>query len=853
MDISCRQTSPKSSHNLTIRTILTHTMSILPVRFTTLLKLSLVYYVVYLTFFVCRNDYSDSNDIVQYTCGHINNSVYPIWTSQIQPHLDKLDKDYGISASVKPVVAEIHSKIAALDEKFEISYKSEKAWASTKIWATEVFGDISIRAILIAKFQYARLMLYWEGNVAPITKYYVAQYQKTWGTSINRFANKARLNAHVYWKSSKRHTLRFFSLKVAPFYHQIVNTVSSNKHVVRMWDAIHPEAAVAEIQRVYAILLKKSVEYSTKLQRKKDFILAEIKNFHKIDTLKKRWKRDTAKTLSLVKEILEDVISYNKPVVDDETPVDLDVETETEIEESVPEEEVVDVVEESESESVESGTQSESEVDDSDSEETEVVTFTATQTRTVTVVKSGPPPSPETTAAEESAGDVVSVELNEDVTKYGDDSSKAQIDFELNYWKSKVDKTLDLAYNSLESEMKDALNATIESLKEKISSNFTELLQGNYARYKVMNELISRIDKDSQYIRESGKIIEEPEVDRQIMRDRIKEAYEAVEGSMKDVEVNLNQFHLEIMEKYFAVVQDTVDVLESFADTTILDFSNRLSGLLEILETNSDFEDELSWSAWKQFHKVKDLIFSIRDKIYNEAEEYKYNPRGKTKPNGLRTWDQYLDNINFHIKFLLTDNDEYLKLVRAKANIAYQLREGLTRELVAKAEADALAEAEALAEAQAKAEAEEKARADAIAEEEYMKSVNAKVNEANEAYQLLKESESSVVLESVTSETTELEQPEAAEIESSEPASVVTEIISQGSPENIKVTILEENLEDPESPADAFPEQVQEEVDLSGLPVDDTIAAEPQSFDDDNIVEELEVVEDAPELLEATD
>lgn len=814
-------------------------MSILPVRFTTLLKLSLVYYVVYLTFFVCRNDYSDSNDIVQYTCGPINSSVYPIWTSQIQPHLDKLDKDYGISASVKPVAAEIHSKIAALDEKFEISYKSEKAWASTKIWATEVFGDISIRAALIAEFQYARLMLHWEGNVSPITKYYVARYQKTWGTSINRFANKARLNAHVYWKSSKRHTLRFFSLKVAPFYRQVVNTVSSNKHVVRMWDTIHPEAAVAEIQRVYAILLKKSVEYSTKLQRKKDFIQAEINNFHKIDTLKKRWKRDTAKTLSLVKEILEDVISYNKPVVDDETPVDLDVETETEIEESVPEEEVVDVVEESESESVESGTQSESEVDDSDSEETEVVTFTATRTRTVTVVKSGPPASPETAVAGESAaGEVVSVELNEDVTKYGDDSSKAQIDFELNYWKSKVDKTLDLAYNSLESEMKDVLNATIESLKEKISSNFTELLQGNYARYKVMNELISGIDKDSQYIRESGKIIEEPEVDRQIMRDRIKEAYEAVEGSMKDVEVNLNQFHLEIMEKYFAVVQDTVDVLESFADTTILDFSNRLSGLLEILETNSDFEDELSWSAWKQFHKVKDLIFSIRDKIYNEAEEYKYNPRGKTKPNGLRDWDQYLDNINFHIKFLLTDNDEYLKLVRAKANIAYQLREGLTRELVAKAEADALAEAEALAEARAKAEAEEKARVDAIAEEEYMKAVNAKVNEANEAYQLLKESESSVVLESVTSETAELEQPEAAEIESSEPESVVTEMLSQDSSENIEVTILEE---------------VQEEVDLSGLPVDDAIATEPQSFDDDNIVEELEPVEDAPELLEATD
>lgn len=875
-------------------------MSLLPVRLTTLLKLLLVYYVAYLTFFVCRQDYSESNDVVRYTCGHLNRSVYPVWTSQIQPRLDKLDKNYGISASVKPVVANVRSQTAALDEKYQISYTADKTLAAAKIWGKEVFGDIYLSLSLFIGYQYAKAKLYWEGNVSPVTQYYLAQYQKSWGNSINNFATKARINTQVYWRSSKRHVSRTLALHVVPYYHQLIDTLSKNKHVVQVWETIRFEKALTEIQRVYSILVQKSAVYSAKLQRKKDFLKAEINNFPKVDNLKKKWKRDTAKIVNVVNEILEDVTSSHKRVLDNETPIDVDNETGTEVEESI-EEEFVDVdAEEPESDSGPSGSESSDSVESTaesgdsdagesqdDSEEPEVVTFTATRTRTVTVVKNEPPPSQETAESEDftaSGAAIVSVELGEeDVTKYGEDSSKAQIEFELKYWKSKVDKTLDLAYNSLESEMKDALNTTIEELKEKISFNFTTLQLGNFARYKVMNELISAIDKDSQYIRESGKIIDEPEVDRQIMRDRIREAYDAVEGSMKDVEANLNDFHLEIMERYFSVVQDTVDVLESFADTTILDFSNRLSGLLEILETNADFEDELSWSAWKQFHKVKDLIFNIRDKIYNEAEEYKYNPRGRTKPNGLKAWDKYLDNINFHIKFLLTDNDEYLKLVRAKANIAYQLREGLTRELTSKAEAEALAKAEALAEAHAGAESEEKARADAIAEEEYLRSVNAKVSAANEAYRLQSE-QSSVVLESVSSETTEAEQPAAAEnevevsdsaeaIESSEsveaPESEYThsveaspESVDHNEPEShsqepvtIEVPVLGEIIEEEigEPKPETFAEQVQQAESSASEPVKDTIPTEPQTFDDDNIIGELEAVEDAPEALEATD
>lgn len=928
-------------------------MTLLPVRLSTLLRLSLVYYVVYLTFFVCRADYSESNDLVQYTCGHLNRSVYPVWTSQVQPHFNKLDKNYGISKTFKPVVVEFRNKIAAFDEKYQLSYKTDKAWAAVRIWANDKFGDVYLEAQLFVAYQIAKVKLHWAGSMAPITQYYLDQYEKTWGKSVNSFATKVRLNTSVYWRASKRHSSRLLSLHVVPIYLQITGSLSRNKHLTWLFDKARPEKAVAEVKKVYSILVEKSAEYSSKLQQKVDFIQDEFSNLNKDNKLKKKWKRDTNKIVEVMNGILEDVRSSRKRSTDDETPIDIDNETGTEVEESVPEalDELIEPeaqgsdpeftasadveftesmeIQSTEKESTETesteteSTQSESaetvstetELTETETETTEaqsvhstVLTYTSTKTLTVTVVKSGPPPSKKSAESggpdqAASGAEVASVEhTEENVAKYGEDSSEAQIDFELKYWKSKVDKTLDLAYNSLESDMKDFLNATIAELKDKISSNFTALQLGNFARYKVMNELIAAIDKDSEYIRESGTIIEEPEVDRQIMRDRIKEAYNEVEESMKHVEVNLNEAHLQIMETYFAVVQDTVDVLESFADTTILDFSNRLTGLLEILETNSDFEDELSWSAWKQFHKVKDLIFNIRDSIYNDAEAYKLNPRGRTKPNGLKLWDQYLDNINFHIKFLLTDNDEYLKLVRAKANIAYQQREGLTAELNAKAKAKELAEVEALAKAKAVAEAEEKARTDAIAKEEYLKAADAKVNAANEAYQLQKEEEAresgqvvsevegsteveEAIVESAeeaTEEATEeaIDKPTRETEEAEETVQTVSEegAAEESSSQPSEIPDFAEKAEFPDENPSAVLDSI--EVPILGEIIEETVVAEtlsdfstasnaedaalspeamstvptePLAFDDDNIIEELEAFEDAPEALEATD
>lgn len=680
-----------------------------------LTKWALFFYVLYLVFFTCRSDYTHSYAVTQFTCRQLNSNVFPIWATLVQPHLNVLDERYSVSSTLNPYVSAIRAKAVVLDEKYRVTYKLDSALTYTGLWIHKVGGDAYFELNRYAALLGARAKLYYRGNVAPITDYYVGSYFKDWDHTMSSFWNNTKARALLLWRTTLRHSGRAWAVYIVPLYKASRIAFISNKHVAGVLEKLPPHKAVTEVKRIYAILYEKSAKLQAKLQAKTDFLIGEITTYDKFEDLKKKFKGDTANMVNVVNELLEEVKTYAKEKVEGKEKTEETLVAETQAQEHIDVESAVPEYEAASEAVSDFEYDEESGLEDIEDDETETLTLTKTQTATVTLDSSVI--SENSSESSEEINQVASVG-GEEVKPYGGDSSKAQIEYELNYWKNKVDKTLDLAHHSLEDDMRDFLRQTIEELKEAISANFTKVQQGNYIRYKEMGELISAIDKDSAYIRESGEIIEHPEVDRQIMRDKIKAAYEAVESSMKDVEANLNDAHLIVMEKYFEVVQSTVDVLESFADTTILDFSNRLTGLLDVLEGNSDYEEELSWWAWKQYHKVRELIFNIRDLIFNDAETYKLKPRGSVKPMGLLEWDKYLDNINFHIKFLLTDNDEYLKLVRAKANIAYQMREGLTRELRLKAEADEAERRDAMkaeAEARAKAEAEAKERADAEA------------------------------------------------------------------------------------------------------------------------------------------
>ncbi|OBA24428.1 hypothetical protein METBIDRAFT_10568 [Metschnikowia bicuspidata var. bicuspidata NRRL YB-4993] len=604
-------------------------------------------YLLYLVFYGCVSSSYLSNVISRHTCPPLQLVVYPVWFTYVQPHVLWLDKKLHVSNAVSANWHPVKESLHSFDEEHQISYFAERVYTAASSAAGSAYGATSRIVGPYARYVAAQSYLYYRKRIYPSALFYGARYKYMLETSVDFLCGCIRrhaLQALFYAKCGAHHVT---TLYVAPVCSSIGGTLSQYLFV---------RQAVVASRAMYSLLLEKLAQISLSLQQKKDFIRSESYNLLRAGDFNRAYFRGRADFSTVVSDILDEITDDAAPGIAAETP-------------------------ETPSESI-------TEDDFSEYSDEDEATLTITQTQTMFVTRQANELEP--TADSDSSG--LSLNLpetvsEEELTTLDSDSSQAQIEREILYWQSRVDKTLELVWDSLDVEFAPFLASKTEELKDAISANFSSLQQQNFLRYKEMNELIAAIHKDAEFIRETNTTIEEPEIDRQLMRDKIAEAYAMPQEVMKYVEQNLNEAHVLVMKQYNKAAQETVDVLESMAETVILDFSSRLSSLIGVLQLKEDFSDTMTWSAWKSFHKIKESIFEFRDQIFDDASAYKFNARGSKVPRGLESWAAYLGKVNFHISFLMRDNAEYLQLVRAKANVAYQEREGLTYRLKQEAKA----------------------------------------------------------------------------------------------------------------------------------------------------------------------
>lgn len=465
-----------------------------------------------------------------------------------------------------------------------------------------------------------------------------AQIQRHFGEHQENIRHKWAL----FRVASTAYASELYGAHLAPHLHSVwykMSTSPVGRQVHHYYQVLGLDRIFEGIGRLFVSL----TDRSSSLQLKTQFLKSELKGLVKpLDKLKAKFIKGDKSVAEVVKEIIEEVEESLKP-------------QDTVLEEAEAFQ-TADEVGDSEYDS------------DSDSEPSTVLI-----TSTITVQ---------------------SEELG-----VSENSHQHRLNEELQYWQSKVDKTLRLAYNSLDSDFSPLLEGILEDIKVPISESLKQVQQTNYEHYKKLNIMISDIEKDVSHIQETGEFPAEYSVSRQDMRDGISAATELSVQVLEGVQEKLAGAQKEIIIKYFSAIQNTIDILESFADVTVLEFSNRLTALLSFMEIEESYDEELGWKAWKLFHKTKEQIFQIRDKIFDEANEYKakyFHADNKVIPEALRPWDTYFREIHYHIGFLTHDNEEYLRLVRARANVAFQARESLEAKKAAEAEEGAkVAEAKA--------------------------------------------------------------------------------------------------------------------------------------------------------------
>lgn len=238
-------------------------------------------------------------------------------------------------------------------------------------------------------------------------------------------------------------------------------------------------------------------------------------------------------------------------------------------------------------------------------------------------------------------------------------------DFEI-----RINNTVDLALMSISHDINPFINETIESLKDEVTEIFKGIQNRNYQYYKESNQLISQIDKDISKIKTTNKTVET--VSRQDMRDLINDIKFYNNNQIQKVEAIINEKFEILMNKYLLVIQSTINVLESFIDASFQNFEFLLSNKMSQLT----LLDEFTWNNWKQFHNLKSVVLDSRDYIFDQANLLKSQKFDELSlDNDFSNWLSFLKSMDTHLSYVSTDNDEYLQLIRAKANVSYQLRE----------------------------------------------------------------------------------------------------------------------------------------------------------------------------------
>lgn len=309
-------------------------------------------------------------------------------------------------------------------------------------------------------------------------------------------------------------------------------------------------------------------------------------------------------------------------------------------------------------------------------------------------------------------------------------AKNSQLEELINYWDRKINRTLEASLMSLTNDMSVVINKIIENAKEDVTNNLTYLQKVNYDNYRELHSMIHEIEKDASLTTETGVIVnltnsDRDYFDRQAMRDRIQESIEACEDALSSVDKYLKEKHEEVSSIYFAKLQENFDIFESFAELSIQEFSSRLHSLLNTLESEKEIDETTGWHAWKKFHHIKSSLYEARDRLFEQAYDFHKNEDPSLIPESLVPWKAYVSNIKYHLIYLERDNDNYLKIVRAQANLAYQAREKAARDAIEaqyapkNTEADADDDSVDAADAHSASEASEPAESDSSRQSRY--------------------------------------------------------------------------------------------------------------------------------------
>lgn len=311
-------------------------------------------------------------------------------------------------------------------------------------------------------------------------------------------------------------------------------------------------------------------------------------------------------------------------------------------------------------ESLESS-ESESEPETDDEEEEELETSTITSTVLVTVTMEDNAVASQT---EEAALEV---------------SEQEALQSEFDIWYQLIDQKssnlIRMFDRDVEKTAKKIISEVEPVVKEKTNHRNIVALE----HFKKLNKAIQDINCTSEIDPESGEVIYFDRtgttqlsnyITRPLMRVFFKDAHSELDSLTKNIENDLQILADNIKSEVSKLREDILEVYEEWGDVMVSEWSKRLA-YVDVVAVHLDENDEdqldLSSKNWERFLQLKKQVIKARDDLVSH-------------PAHIKALKEFLDKAHWIAETVTKDSGEYLYILRARANLAFQEREKLELE-----------------------------------------------------------------------------------------------------------------------------------------------------------------------------
>lgn len=307
---------------------------------------------------------------------------------------------------------------------------------------------------------------------------------------------------------------------------------------------------------------------------------------------------------------------------------------------------------------------SESEVESDEEDEGDLETSTMTSTVVVTVTMD------EREVASPTDADVE--ELSELET----------LQDEFDAWSNLIDQKSSNIISMFNKDTEKASQAEIEKVEADIQHKTQELSQLAQEYFQKLTKSIQDINCTAEldpstgeliYFDQSGTTQLATYITRPLVRAIFKAAHAELENRTQAIEHDLQQLTTRIEAVVKNTREDILELYEEWGDVMITEWSKRLA-YVDVVAAHfgangaeSPQQQDLSADNWKRFLQLKKQVISARDQLAEAPAE-------------LAAFKKFINKAQLVLETVTKESGEYLYILRARANLAFQERERLERD-----------------------------------------------------------------------------------------------------------------------------------------------------------------------------